>query len=178
MSPPDKGAPRIRRGRLSDHLALCALWRQVDVLHAKLRPDFFTYGEEPARSKLYLDRIVEDRDQELLVAVGDEGDEGDEGDGGDEGLAGLIHLQLYDTPSSSVFVDRRRAHVEDLVVDRDSRRQGVGRALLEAGERWARGQDADQLVLTVWSGNDAGLGFYDAQDYHTVNQVLAKELAR
>ncbi len=155
---------RIRRARLADHLPLCALWRQVDRLHAEIRPDFFAYGQDPARSKRYLDRIVEDRDQELLVAVRR------------DAVLGLIHLQLYDTPRSSVFVDRCRAHVEDLVVDAEHRRQGIGRSLLCAGEDWARRQDANQLVLTVWSGNEPGLGFYDAQQYRTVNQVLAKEL--
>lgn len=165
MSGPSDGAPyRIRKARLADHLALCALWTQVDTLHAELRPDFFTRGEEPARSTLYLDRIVEDRDQELLVAVQD------------ERLLGLIHLQLYDTPPSPVFADRRRAHVEDLVVDREFQRAGIGGALLRVGERWALRQGASQLVLTVWSGNDPGLAFYDAQGYQTVNQVLAKEL--
>lgn len=155
---------RVRRARLGDHLALCALWSQVDALHAEIRPDFFTCGEEPARSTLYLDRIVDDRDQQLLVAV-----RGDT-------LLGLIHLQLYDTPLSSVFKDRCRAHVEDLVVDRSCQREGIGRSLLRAGEDWARQKKASQLVLTVWSGNQPGLDFYVAQEYQTVSQVLAKEL--
>ena len=157
---------RIRPARIGDHLRLCELWSQVDGLHAEIRPDFFTCGEEPARSKLYLDRIVDDRDQALLVAERD------------EQLLGLIHLQLYDTPRSAVFVDRCRAHVEDLVVDRRHLRQGIGRSLLRAGEDWARQQEANQLVLTVWSGNEAGLGFYSSEQYDTVNQVLAKELAK
>ena len=161
-----KGASsyRVRRARLGDHLALCALWTQVDALHAEIRPDFFTCGEEPARSKVYLDRIVDDRDQELFVA--------ERG----ETLVGLIHLQLYETPRSAVFLDRRRAHVEDLVVDRSCQRDGVGRSLLRAGEDWARQVNASQLVLTVWSGNQPGFGFYAAQGYETVSQVLAKEL--
>lgn len=156
---------RVRRARLGDHLALCALWSQVDALHAGIRPDFFTCGEEPARSKLYLDRIVDAQEQELLVAVRG------------EILVGLIHLQLYDTPRSSVFMKRCRAHVEDLVVDRSCRREGVGRSLLRAGEDWARHQGATQLVLTVWSGNEPGFGFYTTQGYQPVSQVLAKELS-
>jgi len=156
---------RIRRARLEDHLALCGLWSQVDVLHAEIRPDFFVCGVEPPRSKLYVDRIVDDSDQELLVAVRG------------ETLLGLIHLQLYNTPRSSVFVDRRRAHVEDLVVDRSHQREGIGKALLGAGEDWARQHDASQLVLTVWSGNKTGFGFYAAQGYCPVSEVLAKELS-
>ena len=160
----EASAVRIRRARLGDHLALCDLWSQVDKLHAEIRPDFFTCGEDPARTTLYLDRIVDDGDQELLVAERS------------ETLVGLIHLQLYDTPRSSVFMPRRRAHVEDLVVDRSSQRQGIGKTLLRAGEDWAGQNDADQLVLTVWSGNEPGFGFYAALGYQPVSKVLAKEL--
>ncbi|MFH2010337.1 MAG: GNAT family N-acetyltransferase [bacterium] len=155
---------RVRRARLGDHLALCELWSQVDALHASIRPDFFTGAGEPARSKLYLDRILSDDAQELLVAVGQ------------ETLLGLIHLQIYDTPRTSVFVDRRRAHVEDLVVDEAHRRQGIGTALLRAGESWARRQEAQQLVLTVWTGNESGSDFYASHGYSPVSKVLAKEL--
>lgn len=156
--------PRIRRGHLRDHLALCRLWQQVDTFHAGIRPDFFAAGVDPARSRLYLDRILADDDQELLVAVR----------GGD--LVGLIHLQLYDTPPSPVFVDRRRAHVEDLVVDEACRRRSVGRALLRAGEEWARRHHAEQVVLTVWEGNPDAVAFYEAFDYAPVSRVLAREL--
>lgn len=165
MTPRDAASShRIRQARLADHLALCALWTQVDELHAAIRPDFFTCGEEPARSKLYLDGLVDDPEQEILVAVRG------------ETLLGLIHLQMYDTPRSSVFVDRRRAHVEDLVVDRSCRREGIGTSLLRAGEDWARKHQASQLVLTVWSGNAPGLGFYVEHGYRPVSQVFAKEL--
>jgi ribosomal protein S18 acetylase RimI-like enzyme len=155
---------RIRSGHLADHLALCRLWGQVDAFHATIRPDFFVGSTEPSRSRLYLDRIVDDANQELLVAV--------EGDA----LLGLIHLQLYDTPRSPVFALRRRAHVEDLVVDRAARRRGVGTALLRAGEDWARRNHAEQLVLTVWRGNEAAEAFYARFGYGSVSQVLAKEL--
>jgi len=155
---------RIRSAHLADHLALCDLWSQVDAYHAAIRPDFFVVSGTPARSKLYLDRIIDDSNQELLVAVS-----------GDR-LLGLIHLQIYDTPKSPVFADRRRAHVEDLVVDTPARRRGVGRALLSSGEDWARRHQATQMVLTLWRGNEAAEAFYDRHGYGTVSQVLVREL--
>lgn len=154
---------RTRRARLRDHLELCHLWSQVDTLHARIRPDFFAPGGEPARSKAYLDRILADADQEILVAVRA------------GKIVGLIHLQLYDTPPSPVFSVRRRAHVEDLVVDRAQRRQGVGRALLGAGQEWARWHHAAQVVLTVWQGNEAAERFYESMGYRVVSRVMAQE---
>ncbi|MDX9999711.1 MAG: GNAT family N-acetyltransferase [Polyangia bacterium] len=166
-SAPDPGEPisfRVRSAHLADHLSLCKLWSQVDAFHAQIRPDFFVESEPPARSTMYLDRIIDDPDQELLVAVS-----------GDR-LLGLIHLQIYDTPRSPVFAARRRAHVEDLVVDQPMRRRGVGSALLRSGEDWARRHQAAQVVLTVWHGNQAAEAFYQCTGYATVSQVLAREL--
>lgn len=158
------GSFRIRRAHLPDHLALCELWAQVDAFHANIRPDFFSTSKDPSRSRLYLDQIVEDQDQELLVAVQE------------DRLIGLIHLQLYDTPRSPVFVNRRRAHVEDLVVDESFRRFGVGKALLRAGEDWAQRNHAEQVVLTVWQGNQVAETFYKHFGYQAVSTVFSREL--
>ena len=172
----------IRRTRITDHQRLCKLWRQVDAFHARIRPDFFSLNQtyQPARSRRYLDRIVNDPDQEIFVAVVASTEETVAAPPWDpdvgEGLVGLIHVQLYDTPRAPVFVDRRRAHVDDLVVDASMRRRGIGTALLEAGENWAVQRNAGQLVLTVWVGNEAADGFYAAHGYHQASRVLAKEL--
>ncbi len=158
------GALHVRPAEAGDLERLRALWRQVDALHAQIRPDFFAKGSQGRRSHEYLGAVLADPNQDLLVAAR----------GGD--VVGLVHLQLYDTPPSPLFASRRRAHVEDLVVDGDHRRRGIGTALLAAAERWARGKNAQQVVLTVWSGNDPGLAFYEAQHFATVSRVLAKEL--
>ena len=62
------------------------------------------------------------------------------------------------------------------MVDEAHRRQGIGTALLHKGESWARRQEAHQLVLTVWTGNELGSEFYAAHGYSPVSRVLAKEL--
>jgi GNAT superfamily N-acetyltransferase len=157
-------ALRIRKAILADHLVLCRLWQQVDRLHATLRPDFFAGSPDPARSKFYLDRILEDGTQEFLVAT--------PGDA----VLGFIHLQCFDTPEAPVFARRRRVHIEDLVVDEAHRRRGVGRALMRAAEEWARRQRAQQIVLTVWQGNADADAFYARVGYAPVSHVLAREL--
>jgi ribosomal protein S18 acetylase RimI-like enzyme len=58
-----------------------------------------------------------------------------------------------------------RGHVADLAVTEGARRRGVGRALMEAGEAWARERGLDLVSLDVWSTNDAALAFYRRLGY-------------
>jgi ribosomal protein S18 acetylase RimI-like enzyme len=72
-------------------------------------------------------------------------------------------------------VAARRAHVEELVVAKGQRRRGCGRALAEAAGVWAREHGAQEVLLTVWEGNDAATRFYEALGWRQVSRVLAKK---
>ena len=56
------------------------------------------------------------------------------------------------------------AHVADvgLMVALDARRQGVGRALLQAAVEWAREADIRKLELHVFPWNEAAIALYEA----------------
>ena len=53
-----------------------------------------------------------------------------------------------------------RGHVVNLAVSHTARRRGVGRALMQAGEAWARERGFTVLSLDVWSTNERALEFY------------------
>jgi ribosomal protein S18 acetylase RimI-like enzyme len=69
-----------------------------------------------------------------------------------------------------------RGHVADLAVTANARRMGVGKALMEAGEAWAREHAFGLLSLDVWSTNDAALAFYRRLGYSAESLCLFKRL--
>jgi ribosomal protein S18 acetylase RimI-like enzyme len=69
-----------------------------------------------------------------------------------------------------------RGHVADLAVIAGARRRGVGRALMQAGEAWARERGFGLLSLDVWSTNDAALAFYRRLGYCMESLTLTKRL--
>jgi RimJ/RimL family protein N-acetyltransferase len=58
-------------------------------------------------------------------------------------------------------------HVADvgLMVARDERRRGIGRALLAAAEGWARDATISKLELHVFPHNEAALALYERAGY-------------
>ncbi len=75
---------------------------------------------------------------------------------GDGAIVGRLSLSRDTHPAS--------AHVADLglMVAKDARRTGVGRALLEAAVDWGRGAGVRKLELHVFPWNEPAIALYDA----------------
>ena len=74
----------------------------------------------------------------------------------DGALIGRLSIARDQHPAS--------VHVADLglMVAKDARRQGVGRALLDAAGEWARGVGVRKLELHVFPWNEAAIALYEA----------------
>jgi RimJ/RimL family protein N-acetyltransferase len=73
----------------------------------------------------------------------------------DGAIVGRLSLARDTHPAST--------HVADLglMVAKDARRHGVGRALLEAAETWARGAGVRKLELHVFPWNEPAIQLYE-----------------
>jgi len=69
------------------------------------------------------------------------------------------------------------AVVAELVVRDGFRRQGIGRTLLEAAERFAREAKATELRIAVLSKNHPARRLYLSEDFTPYSEVLAKPLS-
>lgn len=70
---------------------------------------------------------------------------------------GFIHL----SGERDYYLQQTCGHVGDIVVAPEARGQGVGRALLSAGERWARGCGFRLLTLNVFVQNRGPQALYE-----------------
>ena len=67
--------------------------------------------------------------------------------------------------------------VENMVVDCNSRRKGVGKALLTHLEELAKTKDCRQIILVTEANREDACGFYEAVGFHpTANKGFKKKL--
>jgi len=91
-------------------------------------------------------------------------------------VAGLLALVF---PAGDIYVraeERRQAEISTLVVAAESRRYGVGRALMAAAEEAARARGCRRLTLSVLAGNEAAMAAYARQGFSPRSHELEKRL--
>jgi shikimate dehydrogenase len=155
----------IRQATLDDYDPMSEVLAEVDALHREALPHVYRDPGGPARSREYIASIIEDENAALLVAARP------------DQVIGLIHVLIRETRDIPILVPRRYAVIENIVVAEDSRRAGVGRALMEAAHRWAQKQGVDQIELGVWEFNQGALAFYEKLDYRTSIRRMCHHLS-
>jgi diamine N-acetyltransferase len=155
---------RIRNATIADYNALCALFEQVDHLHAIALPDIFRPSTGSARERDHIQRILDDVQQRLLVAeVGND-------------IIGVAEANVREALQWPMVVPRRWVHVRDIVVDERFRGQGFGKALLAHIEAWARSLGIMRVELQVWEFNAGARTAYEHAGFRTASRVLWKDL--
>ena len=154
----------VRAASSDDYDAFCALVVQADKHHAAGLPRLFREASGPARPRAVYDEILASPEKTLLAA---------ELEGR---VVGLVSVELRSPPEYPILVPRRFGYVEDLVVDAEARRRGVGRALMAAAEAWIVSQGGSECRLNVYSFNAAALALYEELGYEPLSVQLSKAM--
>ena len=141
----------IRPATVEDLPSILALYRVLDEELVDLQPEFFCAApreEEPIR------HFLQSSEADFLLA---------EQEGAVVGLA-LVQYAGW-TPEFSCVLPHRYASLNDLVVMREKRCQGIGSLLLGAAKRWARDRRLEYLELNVLAQNSNAIELYESHDF-------------
>lgn len=94
----------------------------------------------------------------------------------DGGIVGFVSVWTHVQPDGPDEPPEAYAYVSDLVVLPAARGRGVGRALLAAGEDFARGEGAGRLRIGVLAQNVAARALYADMGFVERRIELAKEI--
>jgi ribosomal protein S18 acetylase RimI-like enzyme len=141
----------LRRALPEDAVTLARLNAHVQGWHAAHYPQvFFPSPDAEGLVAYFADRLADATCTAFVV--------------GDPPLGyALCALQ---TREASVFSPRiRRLMVDHIAVVPEARRQGLGRALLQAARDLARELAVDEILLDTWEANTDAHAFFRAQGF-------------
>lgn len=161
------GSFTIRPATPDDTAALDRLDHASAIHHAAVDPDRWQVPSLPevaAHRRHWL--AVKPRD-EALVAVAEDGE-----------VVGMIELWLRRPSSVPGSAQIQRITVGlGIAVDPGWRGRGVGTALLDAAEAWARERGAERMSLGLDAFNTGALRLYERRGYETWGMEMDKAIA-
>lgn len=153
----------IRKARFDDREPATRLWRLLQKTHEMLDKRYQTSDDAEDRWRQdFRDRL---REHLALVLVAEDSDR----------LIGLLTAQIYHP--APIYKPATMIYVEDLVVEPESRRRGVGRALVDRAIEWGNELGATEVRAGVLAGNRGARVFWDqvgAGDYYVTVSGLTE----
>lgn len=141
----------IRRANEADAETLARLNAHVQGWHAAHYPDVFHATPDPDGLTAYFaDRLADPTCTAFLAG---------------EPALGYALCALQEREASVFSPAIRRIVIDHIAVAPEARRQGHGRALLEAARHLARDLAVDEIMLDTWEANHAAHAFFLASGF-------------
>ena len=141
----------IRRATPADAATLARLNTHVQTWHAAHYPEAFFPNPDPdAMTAWFDDRLADPACTAFLAG---------------DPATGYALCQLQTRERSIFSPGYRRLMVDHIAVAPEARRQGQGRALLQAARQLARDLRADEILLDTWEANTNAHAFFRANGF-------------
>ncbi|NEA23530.1 GNAT family N-acetyltransferase [Actinomadura bangladeshensis] len=161
----------IRAARSEDGSGVAEAWQDSAEFYRQIAPDWFRSPRSDGLARWLVGKLVGGGADRLALVADQDGE-----------AVGFVHAALslpIEDADRQVTRDAemRRVFVNALAVQRSHWRSGVGTALMEAVERWARERGAELLTLETFAASPVSVPFYeDRMGYERHAIVFAKRL--
>ncbi len=153
---------RIEPANIGDLETVGRLYEELYARMAALQPENF---RPSSQSPDFLRAMLDSPEGDILVAREPSGE-----------VLGFALVRCQNTPEYPCFRPRRYTCLMDLVVTESRRGQGVGKALLDAVEHWARDRGSEFIELGVLSENLPAIGLYESRGFQERRKVMERNL--
>lgn len=154
---------KIRNLQLEDFDDVNNLFVQLHNSEMEQRPDLFRKIEKPTTSKAWdFEASLFDNSKIMIGAEVD------------SKIVAFVIVQIRQSVYK-IQAPRTFAYFENIVVDENHRRKGIGTAIFKEGVKRAKEQGATALELKVWNFNTEAISFYQSLGLSV--QSLTMEMA-
>ena len=140
----------IRNLKLEDFDDVNNLFIQLHNSEVEHRPDLFRKIEKPTTSMAWDFAASLSDNSKIMI--------GAEVDGK---VVGFVIAQIRQS-TYKIQTQRTFAYFENIVVDENYRRKGIGTVLYQEGVKLAKEQGATSMELKVWNFNTGAINFYQS----------------
>ena len=140
----------VRRAERKDAAAIIKLLEQVNLVHAKGRPDIFKVATKYTTEELIA--IIEDDKTPVFVYEDEDGN-----------VLGHAFTIVQQAPEDhNLLKSIKTLYVDDICVDEAARGKHIGKELYEHVVRFAKSGGFYNVTLNVWECNPGAKKFYEA----------------
>jgi len=157
---------KIREATLHDLGPLISLFRQSEEIHSLGRPDLFAIAEQEEVSQTLTSFISKPEVINLVLEI-------------DGQVRAYLRYRISTFPNVS-FLKRKgqkRCYVEEIIVERSTRRLGLGKTLLNHLEQEMKKREVDFIHLHVFSFNQNAQALYQSLGYESITLEFGKTLS-
>ncbi len=140
----------VRKARKKDAKRLAELLETIAQLHHEGRPDI--YGGGGAKYNIKdVEKKIADKNETIFVAVNDE-----------DYVLGYTMSKIYDVEPKGILLAHKKMYIDDVCVDENYRKHGIGKLLMEATKQAATDAGCHICDLNVWAFNENAVKFYES----------------
>jgi GNAT superfamily N-acetyltransferase len=154
----------IREMLTADRDAAVDLLWQLNLYEKRLNDTRSDRREDAAACLAWNDERISDGGVHLVAEL-------------DGAVVGYMCLVIQLAPPFIQAELRRHLYVAELVVDEGARGRGIGRALLDEAERYARRKGLEHILIGLTAGNDGADRLYASRGYALYGIERLKRLA-
>ena len=173
----------IRKATHNDIPRILELLSQVNDVHAEGRPDFFIKGKRKYNEEDLL-KIINDDTTPVFVYVGTRlvTSESETQQAMSElstqqatSVQGYAFCVIQDLSQCDNLRPDKSLYIDDICVDENYRRHGVGKKLYEHVLQFAKEEKCFNITLNVWAKNPSAQAFYESMGM-TVQKVCMEQI--
>jgi len=153
----------FRKATLFDFEDILLLKRQVHDFHFKNRPDFYK-NTVSLFDKSEFENILKNNEIEIFVLEFN------------RKICGYAFVKIIKFKDNSLINDHDRFYIEDICIDKNLRKRGLGKFLMSELETVCRSKGLKHMDLTVWNFNEDALGFYTMFGMRQIMTRMEKEI--
>jgi len=143
----------IRQATPTDRLVLSSLCKDVQSLHAEHHPDIFKVPESEDFAMSFFEEALADLTTRIFIAENE------------EQTLGYILCKLVEREESPFTYARRFLMIDQIGVRPAARGEGVGAALIQQAEEFAKELGVLRIQLDSWDFNIRAHAFFEKQGF-------------